>query len=229
MLTKEAIKIAHTLSDPSKMPGKSYSLPTHACQTGSTLREIEGSVCSKCYADNRGNYRFDNVKSALEKRLASITHENWAEAMVQLIMGEEWFRWLDSGDIQSVEMFGKLTEIAEALPETNFWLPTKERGMIQKWGSADTSASWPTNLNVRWSMPMIDQLPNLNVTSKTGKLPDLRYSAVSTKLKVKADLRTLNLRDEKYFVCEAHTRHNQCGYCRACWDTSIPVIVYPYH
>ena len=62
MLIKDAKKITYSLTRTSKMPGKSYSLPAWACQTGSKLRKIEGTPCFSCYA-LKGNYiRYPNIK-----------------------------------------------------------------------------------------------------------------------------------------------------------------------
>ena len=61
MKIKEAIaEIGCDLSKPSKMPGYGYSLPAHACLTGSKLAQIPGTPCHKCYA-MRGNYLYTRV------------------------------------------------------------------------------------------------------------------------------------------------------------------------
>lgn len=75
---------------------------------------------------------------------------------------------------------------------------------------------------------MIEQMPTRAALALDGQL---NYSMVTKRDKV--DLMSAVRREEHalsdFFYCEAKTRDNQCGYCRACWDTSIPVIVYPYH
>ena len=95
MLKKQAITIAHTLSKPSKMPCPSYSIPTYACATGSKLRDVPGSVCSICYAHERGSYGWSTTKEALEQRLNALANPGWVEAMVSLIRGRGSTRpWL---------------------------------------------------------------------------------------------------------------------------------------
>ena len=84
MNLKEAKEITGGLSAPSKMPGYAYNLPAWECVTGVKLQAIEGSVCSGCYA-MKGRYRFPNVKDALNRRLNSLTHPQWVEAMSFLI------------------------------------------------------------------------------------------------------------------------------------------------
>lgn len=97
-----AWEIVGGLSRPSKMPGYAYGLPAKACKTGSKLVGVPGSVCAGCYA-LKGNYRFGSVKSAQQRRLESLQHPRWVEAMITLLhaLDIRWFRWHDSGDIQS--------------------------------------------------------------------------------------------------------------------------------
>jgi hypothetical protein len=92
MLKKELNKITGGLSKPSKMPGPAYNLPAAACITGSKLVKIKGSVCEGCYA-LKGRYRFGNVQAALQRRLKAIEDPRWVDAMIQLIKGQEYFRW----------------------------------------------------------------------------------------------------------------------------------------
>ena len=100
MLKKEARQITGGLSKPSKMPGPAHNLPAWRCITGVKLQKVPGSVCAGCYA-MKGRYRFRNVREALERRQQALTEPRWVDAMVTLITGEAWFRWHDSGDIQS--------------------------------------------------------------------------------------------------------------------------------
>ena len=50
MKLKEAKEITGGLSNPSKMPGKAYSIPASRCNVGSRLAKVKGSVCEGCYA-----------------------------------------------------------------------------------------------------------------------------------------------------------------------------------
>ena len=103
MKIKEAEAITHTLSKPGKMPGFAYSTPAHECKTGTKLRAVAGSVCANCYAYKRGRYRFQNVIDAQYKRFRSLTHPKWVEAMAAQINSKKvkYFRWHDSGDVQT--------------------------------------------------------------------------------------------------------------------------------
>ena len=127
MLKKEAIRITGGLSAPGKMPEGSYNLPATACQTGAKLRLIPDTPCYKCYAF-KGNYvRYPAVQKALQRRLKSLDHPQWVEAMTVLVKGKKHFRWHDSGDIQSVEHLKNIFEVCNNTPDTKHWLPTQER------------------------------------------------------------------------------------------------------
>lgn len=202
MLKKDARKIAHTLSKPSKMPCASYSLPIEACKTGGKLRNICGSVCSICYA-GRGCYGWSSTVAAMARRLESIQHPLWVRSMVTLIRGSEYFRWHDSGDLQGPEHLQAIISIAEALPGTRFWLPTKEYWLARH------APALPDNLTMRVSSPMVDQKP----------LHWAQHTSTAHKDK-----------DPIGFRCPAYDREpHQCGSCRACWDRSIPNVSYPAH
>ena len=106
MKVSEAKQITGGLSKPSKMPGFSYNLPAYKCITGVKLQAVPGSVCAGCYA-MKGRYAFGNVKAAMDRRLASLTHPKWGLAMSIQInskfkYGHDFFRWHDSGDLQSL-------------------------------------------------------------------------------------------------------------------------------
>ena len=132
------------------MPGPAYNLPAWHCQTGAKLRKIEGTPCFGCYA-MKGRYRFSNVRAALERRLAALEHPQWVPAMVQLIKGQPWFRWHDSGDIQSIKHLENIFEVCRLTPETRHWMPTREAWIKDHLDRA------PANLVIRFSPPMINQ------------------------------------------------------------------------
>ena len=200
MLKKEAREITGGLSKPSKMPGPAHNLPAAACKTGAKLVKVPGSVCAGCYA-LKGRYRFNNVQAALERRLKALEHPQWVEAMVQLIRGQDWFRWHDSGDIQSLEHLNKIFEVCKLTPETQHWMPTREAQFLKDLNPEEVTE----NLIIRMSSHMIDQGPvkqwpwTSTVTSGSGR------------------------------TCPAPEQNNACGSCRACWDKNIGNIAYGKH
>ena len=199
MLKKEAKEITGGLSAPSKMPGSSYNLPAVKCITGSKLVNVPGSVCHGCYA-LKGRYRFNNVKAALARRLASLGHPAWIKAMTILIKGQAVHRWHDSGDLQSVEHLKAIFEVCKNTAETRHWLPTREARFLRL---MDPEVI-PKNLIIRFSSHMVDQGP---VTWWPWT------STVSTTTK----------------TCPAKDQGNECKSCRACWNRSVSNVTYPKH
>jgi hypothetical protein len=119
--------ITGSLSKPSKMPGHAYGLPAKECKTGSKLVKIKGSTCHGCYA-LKGCYVFKVVQAAQYKRLESIKHPKWVEAMAAQIGAKrnKFFRWHDSGDVQDVEHLSKIFAVCRLTPDTAHWMPTRE-------------------------------------------------------------------------------------------------------
>ena len=203
---KQAEAICGKLSYPSKMPGPAYSVPNSACKTGGKLRQVQGSVCEKCYA-GRNNYLWPAVQQSMATRLASITHPLWVAAIAFLIedSGCYHFRWHDSGDLQSMEHLEKICTVARWLPGVGFYLPTKEKALVKRYLR---NKEFPPNLVVRVSAAMID-----------GDIPDgvPHASVVVRSTKPESN------------VCPAKLQDNKCGECRACWDPRVNVVYYPYH
>jgi len=203
MLKKEAKEITGGLSAPSKMPGPSFNLPAAACITGAKLVNVKGSTCSGCYA-LKGRYRFGNVQAALKRRLSKLHDPRWIDAMVVLIDKQPWFRWHDSGDIQSVQHLKNIFEVCERTPETSHWLPTRESRFLIYWQFGEKV---PKNLKIVLSDHMNDQ-----------RVPPSWWpytSGVST--------------DHNQVTCPASKQGNKCLNCRKCWDRNTPRVIYGKH
>jgi hypothetical protein len=198
------------LSTPSKMPCFSYSIPADACKTGGKLRNTKGSTCSKCYA-HKGMYGWPNVVNALAVRLKKIESAEWVENMVQLIAGMEssgYFRWHDSGDIQSVKHLSRICEIARKLPKYKFWLPTREFSLVAEYCKNNAV---PKNLNIRLSAHMIDGPAPKEIAARLG----LTTSTVVS--------------DESNVTCPSSQQNNQCLLCRKCWSKKVSNVAYHVH
>lgn len=206
MNKKQAKEIIVSLSKPSKMPCKGFSLPASKCKTGTKLRKVKGSVCFDCYA-MKGCYRFSNVQSTLEKRLTATKDKQFVAAMIASIGTDEFFRWHDSGDISNMAYFKKIIVVCKKTPNTRHWLPTKEKGIIKKF--LQGGGTIPENLIVRLSGYMVDETP--------PKLNGLHTSTVHEKKK-------------HYGIeCKAYSNNGECGTCRACWDKEVKNVSYKKH
>lgn len=196
---------------PSKMPGVAYGISAKRCATGGKLQDVPGSVCHKCYA-MRNNYTYPSVMKAHEARWEALQDlETWTGNMTTLLrlLGtelhdeERYFRFFDSGDLQSIEHLDAIVRVAMGNPEWRFWLPTKEWGIVRKYRESNDI---PRNLTVRLS------------TLRTGMGPvgnDLPSSTVEW--------------NDSPHHCPARNQGNECGTCRACWDPKVTNVNYPLH
>jgi hypothetical protein len=151
-----------------------------------------------------------NVQRALRSRLAIMASPNWVSEMVELIGSTEksgFFRWFDSGDLQSIKTLKGIVRIAIALPEIQFWLPTKEYGIVSEY--VELFGSFPPNLTVRLSAYMVDKDGPNSLAQGLG----LTTSEVRTKNE----------------TCPAPKQGNKCLDCRACWNKDVQTVVYKKH
>ena len=194
-------EITGSLSKPSKMPGHAYGLPAKECKTGSKLALKEGTTCSGFYA-LKGCYVFKVVQAAQYTRLEAIKHPGWVRAMAAQINAKrvKFFRWHDSGDVQSLRHLFKIYEVVRRSPDVAHWMPTRE-AWVKKY--IDRA---PANLVIRFSATMVDQ-------AAPSSWPNT--STVTT--------------DPAQATCPAPKQDNACKDCRACWDPKIKNIAYLAH
>lgn len=207
---KDLEPIVGGLSKPSKMPGYSTSIPAQRCGVGAKLRTVKGSVCSGCYA-LKGCYVFPVVKEALENRFQCLKDPRWTAAFIALLNRKkvEFFRWHDSGDLQSVAHLRNICTVAENTPGTLHWIPTREYRIVEAYRAQ--YGRLPANLILRASAHMI------------GKEAPSRFDHSSMVLpKGTTD-------HESASICPAPDQGNECGDCRACWDTRVSTVAYRYH
>ena len=219
MKKHEANAICGTLTQTTKMPCKSSSLPTEACQTGYAMAKIDGSICNKCYA-NAGFYRmyektikpaqwarFDAVQLAMNDAMQG---DLWVSAMVALIGNDAFFRHHDSGDLQGVEHLELIARVAQLTPNTRHWLPTREYGMVKQYIAKH--GALPANLIVRLS----------------AMYPD-KPVIVPLSLQGVANIAVSNVHTAKPMgtACNAPKQNGACLDCRLCWSTET--VSYALH
>lgn len=217
----EAMDIIGGLSNTSKMPWYSWSTSAEKCITGSKLREVKGSVCADCYAC-KGCYVFKSVKEAHQRKFEALNHPKFVEAFILVLnklyergrktynlngvqVKENRFRWHDSGDIQSVEHMNMICDIAEGCPQIDFWIPTREYGIMNKF--LKTGRKIPDNLTVRMSVVMVGE----TVDERPMGLPFSTVGVMSAKAQ-----------------CPAYEQEGKCLDCRVCWDKEENTN-YPLH
>jgi Gene product 88 len=214
---KELEGIVGTLSNPSKMPAFGYSIPAKECITGGKLRKVKGSTCSGCYA-MKGRYVFPNVENAMYRRMDSLSDARWVPAIAELIRrksdakGIPFFRWHDSGDLQSVEHLEQIVAVCQLTPHLSHWLPTREYRIVADFRAKHGEDSIPSNLVIRMSAHMVG-----------GKVPS--FPAPLT-------ISTVSIVEGTYpeaHDCPSRFQGNSCGDCRACWNPNVPHVDYHAH
>jgi hypothetical protein len=253
MTLNEAREIAGNLGKPSKLPGFSYGLNARRCRRGTELRTVPGSICSTCYAMTDFYGAWSPVAKGQAKRHDGLDHPRWCDAMVTLIAHhcaapDNFFRWHDSGDLQSPEHLERIFEVCERTPDVHHWLPTRELADVadvlrRRVGAAlellrhalggepdeapivaaVAAGAVPRNLVLRLSADMIDT----ELVIPDELLPLLRDLPTSTVQTAAGH----PIRTAKGWVeCRAvEARDNHCGPCRACWDGRVANVSYPQH
>ena len=209
MKVKDIESSIGTLSAPSKMPCYSFSISAKLCITGQKLRNVKNSICSKCYA-LKGRYVFPNVQDALAKRFVGMSDPQWIDKIVFMIGKREksgFFRWHDSGDLQSVAHLTAIVEIAKRLPNIQFWLPTREFSIVSEFMATNPV---PDNLTIRLSALMFDGKPPVGIAKRLG-------------------LVTSGASSGNDFSCPSSKQSGKCMDCRACWDKSVSNVNYKQH
>ena len=207
---KETVSITNRNT---KMVGSAFSSDSFACKVGSRLANVKGSVCESCYARriqkmrpsvNQGWTR--NYEKSVD--LISNAPNKWIAACVFQInrfankTNENYHRWFDSGDLDSLNQLKAIIEVARQTPNIKHWLPTRELAIVRSY-----KGKVPSNLVIRLSAPMVDDKP-------------VKGANTSTVHKHKNAIG---------WVCPAPTQGNNCGDCRACWTPSVKNVSYYKH
>lgn len=211
------------LSQTTKMPWYSFSLPAGEACPGAALRRADpGSVCSQCYA-YKGRYMFASVRDPARRRLEILRNTEpplWVSAMTRLLRREAsklakvpWFRWHDSGDVISVDHALSLIDVAARCPDIKFWLPTQEPLIIRS-AALQWKRKWPTNLCVRIGRVKVDDAGDVLMTPPC---PQATASVVVT--------------DVEKVTCPATLYTKTCleAGCSLCWNPKIPLVRYKLH
>lgn len=213
--TADAESIVGGLSAPSKMPSYSTSISAFRCGVGSALAKVAGSTCEGCYA-RKGCYNFPSTKQAMERRYVALSDPRWVAAMAFVISRKckkvPFFRWHDSGDVQSVTHLRNIVQVCESTPHISHWLPTREYATVRKYLA--TFGQFPQNLTVRVSAAMVD-----------GSAP-ADFPLTSEVVGTEAGRDSVLSRGGS--ICPAPQQDGKCGSCRTCWSKQA-VVAYWKH
>ena len=205
------LQIVGGLSNPSKMPGFAYGIPAEECRTGSMLRMVKDSACSKCYA-LKGSYVWPATRAAYARRFQAIRNGSlWVAAMSLLLerqaaKGNPHFRWHDSGDIQDANHLHNICMVHDYAPASIGWIPTREYRTLDGF-----DRTLPDNLTARVSAHMIGQ----RAPSRFGNTSMIIRKGESA--------------PEGVAHCPAPQQGGECRTCRNCWDRTVATVAYTQH
>ncbi len=225
MLTIKACKTFGVVTKGnSKIHGSTFSTDPSRCHVGSRMVNIKGSTCSNCYALKLANVypsaqkSWSNNLDLFRHAVASDTVPDWCVAIAHQInaisrnkinkgiKGGNFHRWFTAGDLDSVDMLRAFVRVAELLPNINFWLPTREKGIVSRYRAA--LGTVPSNMVIRLSSAMIDSVPLVNMGN------------TSTTHKTKGAIG---------YNCPAQNQGGNCGDCSACWSIDVKNVSYAMH
>jgi hypothetical protein len=153
----------------------------------------------------------NNIKPAQFARLDSLDNPLWVSGMVSLIGNDSYFRWHDSGDVQSLAHLELIIDICKATPKTMHWLPTREYGIVKAYIAKHKAL--PDNLIIRLSAMYPDQ--PVKIPASLQNIKGITVSNVHAKQSPIGE------------PCKAPMQGGACNDCRACWTDSV--ISYGLH
>lgn len=194
------------LSQTSKMPCPSFSVPLTTCQDSCVLGQTK-----RCYATTNIREYYKPRKEKLQRNLELLNSDSFVSVMTFELknLTISHFRFFDTGDISDIGHLEKIVNLCNNLPNIKFWLPTHRDDIVFKYLDSNVK---PDNLIIRISMIYPDIVVPQGYIDILKKY-DLSYSVIST--------------DNKNVNCHASMDGTNCGLCRNCWSNKN--IVYKAH
>jgi len=198
------------LSKTSKLDGiLSWSLQAiDTCPGSSDGKGGLVAACQGCYATT-GNYRFANVKAPRISNKEDWQRSEWVNEMILALDSSRYFRWLDSGDIYSVDLAEKVFQVMEATPWVKHWLPTRMH-KFPKFAPVIAKMQALDNVVVRFSSDSVQgqTIPGFTTSTIFSSEDQLPSNAT---------------------ICRAYEHDGKCNGCRACYSKDVPLIAYKSH
>jgi protein gp88 len=209
------------LTQTSKMPGPSWSLPAHrACPSAN------GTICDSCYA-SKGCYQYNTTKNAQNARFAWTVvsmrstegREAWIAYMVATIRSSrcKYFRVHDSGDMFNLAYVHSWVEVCRRMPEVKFWIPTRA------W--QQPSGALPIFDPILAALCVLASLPNVVVRPSALNFGD--HAPVVSGLHAGSTAAMPDVFRARQ--CPAYAQDGHCGDCRGCWEEKSTPISYCKH
>lgn len=196
------------LSKTSKLDGiLSWSLQAiDTCPGSSDGKGGLVPACQGCYATT-GFYQFKQAKGTRAFNREDWERAGWISEMVIALDSSRYFRWLDSGDLYSVDLAEKVYQVMKATPWCKHWLPTRMY-KFKKFAKVLDKMQALDNVVVRYSSDSVDGSIIPGKTTSTifsGEVPP------------------------GVTECQAYQHEGKCNGCRACYSKDVKVIGYKAH
>lgn len=205
---KNADAITGGLSNPSKMPEYAYSLPASRCKVGSLLKHTKGTVCSLCYAADEWEWvkqgrRGNRYASSHVREALERRYQSLDHPLwvpaMTLLIRKRFIQCFRWHDSGDLQSVEHLQNIGKV---AEYCTETRFWLPTREFKMVRGYEA-PDNLCIRLSAHYVD-----------GKAPDWpTTSRVVT----------------SGHTCPAREQGGNCGECRACWDRSVPEVLYPLH
>lgn len=163
-------------------------------------------ACKGCYATT-GNYNYPNVKAPRISNREDWLRAEWVNEMVIALDSSRYFRWLDSGDLYSVDLAEKVYQVMKLTPWVKHWLPTRMY-KFKKFAKVLDKMQALDNVVVRFSSDSVSGKIVSGATTSTIFSDTLPEGAKE---------------------CEAYKHDGKCNGCRACYSKDVPLIAYKAH
>jgi len=217
------------LTETRKMPSASWSLPAGAACPFAHYGE--GTICGDCYAKKGSYTQYPNVIKAQQKRYdwvrECLKSDEGTDTFVSMLVkairattdrqsGQKYFRVHDAGDLFSPAYTWAWVRIVQAMPDVRFWFPTRSwRPLTMSKLSPATKVAWELALLALASEPNVTVRPSaLFFNAPAPMIPGLAAGSTAS---------------GDGYNCPASKQDNECGSCRACWDSPEVAISYRAH
>lgn len=165
-------------------------------------------ACKGCYATT-GNYNYPNVKAPRAHNREDWLRAEWVNEMVIALDSSRYFRWLDSGDLYSVDLAEKVYQVMKLTPWVKHWLPTRMY-KFKKFTKVLDKMQALDNVVIRFSSDSV----------QGAAIPGLTTSTIFSEESQLPDNAT---------ICRAYEHEGKCNGCRACYNKDVPLIAYKSH
>ena len=204
-----AIKISKTSK--MKITGKkvgSWSLPAGTSCPGAKGAE----VCEGCYA-KKGMYRFPVVKNVREHNAQDYHRDDWVADMVKEVSKYDYFRWFDSGDIETPELAEKIGKVINITATTKHWLPTRSDKIPKISKTLFKGFPNGTNLSASSNVAIRPSADNIGLNNK--ERPGVNSYVIR-------DTDLFEAKRQGIFVCPVTTDKNRtsCDTCTMCYTNA---------